>query len=139
MLRLRRSPRTVRGSLAMSLYVGGGPLAIATVVNLALFGFAYLNYGKGDFSGEELLTPTVLIMGIIAFGSRLAALLIFARALAGLHSVRTGWTAAALLVALMVTGLVFGLLDPPGSYGGHVIIGSEQPDGSRIWWPSYGF
>jgi hypothetical protein len=85
-----------------------------------------------------LLTPQVLALGIVAFGSRLAALVIFARALSGLHEQPARRTALALLLALAITALAFGLLDPPGNYGGHFIIGKERA-GERVWWPSYGF
>ena len=138
MLRARGSRRTARGSLAITLYAGGGPFALATIANLVAFTIAHLRFGKGDFSGAELLTPQVLALGVLAFGSRLAALVIFARALSGLHGQPARWTALALLLALAITALAFGLLEPPGNYGGHFIIGEERA-GERVWWPSYGF
>jgi hypothetical protein len=138
MLRARGSRRTVRGSLAIALYAGGGPFALATIFNLSAFVFAQLRFGKLNFSGAELLTPQVLALGVVAFGSRLAALVMFARALSGFHEQPARWTALALLLALAITALAFGLLDPPGNYGGHFIIG-EVRGGERIWLPSYGF
>jgi hypothetical protein len=138
MLRARGSRRTARASLAIALYAGGGPFALATIVNLVAFMIAQLRFGKLNFSGAELLTREVFALGVVAFGSRLAALIIFARALSGLHAQPARWTALALLLALAITALAFGLLDPPGNYGGHFIIGEERA-GERIWWPSYGF
>jgi len=138
MLRARGSRRTARGSLAMALYAGGGPFALATIANLVAFTIAHLRFGKGEFSGAEMLTPQVLALGVVAFGSRLAALVIFARVLSGFHERPARWTWLALLLALGVTALTFGLLDPPGNYGGHFIIGQER-GGERVWWPSYGF
>lgn len=132
------SRRTVRGSLALSLYVGGGPLALVTLINLVVVVCAYLAFGKVNFDASEILTPAVLPLVVIAMGSRLAVVILFARALAGFHGVRTGWALVALVVALLVTGLAFGLLNPPGNYGGHFVIGAEQSGGERMWWPAYG-
>lgn len=127
-----------RGSLALSLYVGGGPLALVTIINLAGGAYANLAFGKINFETGDMMTPAVLGLAVIAEGSRLVAMLVFARALAGFHAVRTGWALVALVIALLATGLAFGLLDPPGNYGGHFIIGAER-DGERMWWPAYGF
>jgi hypothetical protein len=138
MLRLRGSRRSMRGSLGLSLYVGGGPGALVTVLNISMFVFAQLVYGKANFSGDELMTPGLLVLAFLVFSTRLAFLAIFVRALSGFHEVRTGWTLLAFLLALTSTALGFGLLDPPGYYGGHFVIGRPGEDG-RIWWPTYAF
>ncbi len=138
LLRARGSRRTIRGSVALALFVGGGPLALVTIINLGGTVYAHLAFGKVNFDTDEMMTPAVLVLAVIVFGSRLAAMFLFARALSGFHGVRTGWALAALVTALLVTGLAFGVLDPPGNYGGHFIIGAER-GGERVWWPAYGF
>ncbi len=139
MLRGRGSQRTVRGSLAVSLYVGGGPAAIVTIVNLTLFALAAVAFGRSEFTVAELASPAILALAIVVFASRIAVLVIFARALSGFHAVATGWTILALVLAIVATGLFFGLVDPPGSYGGHFVIGRLQEDSTRGWWPAYAF
>jgi hypothetical protein len=137
-LRLRGSRRTLRGTLALSLYVGGGPGALVTVLNISMFVFTNLVWGKSNFAASEVLSPSVMTLAVLVFATRLGFMVIFVRALSGFHAARTGWTLLAFLLALTSTALAFGLLDPPGSYGGHFVIGSLD-DGERIWWPIYAF
>jgi hypothetical protein len=134
LLRLWGSRHPLTGSVAMSLYAGGGPGTLATLVDLGLFLFIQRHFGKVNFSGRELLSPGVLGVGVFAMVVRMASFVAFARALAGLHGLKTRGPLVALLVALVATGLVFGLLDPPGHYGMHVAIGALH-HGRRLWWP----
>jgi hypothetical protein len=133
---LAGSRRSVGGSIALSLYLGGGPGTVATLVDLALFVVVQRWFGKVNFSGAELMSPPVLAMGILAWALRLGVAACFVGAFAGLHQRRTGWAVLGLVVALAVTGLIFGLLDPPGRFGMHLVIGHAEGSG-RSWWPAW--
>jgi hypothetical protein len=133
-LRLWGSRHALAGSVAISLYAGGGPGTLATLVDLGLYLFIQRHFGKVSFSGPELLSPAVLSVGLFAMVVRVGSFVAFARALAGLHGLKTRGPLVALLVALVATGLVFGLLDPPGHYGMHIALGVLD-HGRRLWWP----
>ena len=62
---------------------------------------------------------------------------IFVRALTGFHGVRARWALLALILALLATGLFFGLVDPPGRYGLHLVIGRLLPGGGRSFVPAW--
>ena len=136
-LRWRGSIRTVRGSLAIALYVGGGPATIVHLFNVAMLAYVQRRYGKHEFTLAELTSPALLATAMVIVASRLAALVVFIRALTGFHALKTGWATLALVLAMLVTGLVFGLLDPPGQYGLHLVIGALGAHGRRIWTPAW--
>jgi hypothetical protein len=134
-LRLAGSRRSIAASVAMSLYVGGGPGTMATLIDLVVFLLVARLFGKVNFTGAELVTPAVMAVGVLVWTVRLAVAACFVAAFAGLHRVRTGWAVLGLALALLVTGLAFGLLAPPGRYGMHLEIG--HLDGTRRhWWPA---
>jgi hypothetical protein len=134
-LRLAGSRRSLAASVAMSLYVGGGPGALATLVDLVVFLVVVRVFGKANFTSRELVTPAVMAAGALVWTVRLAVAACFVGAFTGLHQVRVGWVVLGLVVALLVTGLAFGLLAPPGRYGMHLVIGHLQ-GGRRVWWPA---
>jgi hypothetical protein len=134
-LRLAGSRRSLAGSVAMSLYVGGGPGTIATLVDLVMFLVLVKLFGKVNFSAAELATPAVMAAGAVVWAVRLGMVVAFVAAFAGLHQVRVGWAVLGLGVALLLTGVAFGVLAPPGRYGMHLAIGHLH-GGRRLWWPA---
>jgi hypothetical protein len=136
LLRLGGSPRRLLGSLAISLYVGGGPATLVTIVNLVIFGVAKLGLRQTELTGSMLLRPAALTLAALAYASRLYMFVAFIRALAGLHGIRARWVALAFAAALASMGLFFGLVNPPGHYGLRLLIGARLW-GHRVWWPSW--
>jgi hypothetical protein len=136
LLRLGGSPRRLLGSLAISLYVGGGPATLVTIFNLAMFGVAKLGLRQTELSGPMLLRPAALALATAAYASRIYMFVAFIRALAGLHGIKARWVALAFAVALAATGLFFGLVNPPGHYGLRLLIGATLR-GHRVWFPSW--
>jgi hypothetical protein len=134
-LRLAGSRRRVAGSVAMSLYVGGGPGTVATLIDLVMFLVVSKLFGKVNFSAAELATPVLMAVGVVVWAVRLGMAVAFVAAFVGLHRVRVGWAVLGLVVALLLTGLAFGILAPPGRYGMHLAIG-HLAGGRRHWWPA---
>lgn len=100
---------TLTDSLAMSLFAGAGPAAIAEAVAwLALCALAPL--------GEQgLFRAIALGLAFSIFSYTLAS------SLGGLHQA-PGWRVALFSLSFPLTGLIFGYLDPPGSYGLHWVM-----------------
>jgi hypothetical protein len=136
-LRVAGSRRPVLGSVAMSLFLGGGPSTIATLIEVAMFLTLSRWLGKVNFTGPELTHLPVLAAGVVVWTVRIGVAVCFVRAFAGLHRVRTVWALLGLVVALAITGLIFGLLQPPGRFGEHLIIGHLTRAGRRTWWPAW--
>jgi hypothetical protein len=137
LLRLGGSQRTVTGSLAIALYVGGGPATLVTILNLAIYGLARGVLHRTEFVGTGALRPGSMALVVVAYASRVYMFVAFIRGLAGLHGIKARWVTLAFAVALVVMGLVFGLLNPPGHYGLRLLIGATIR-GRRIWLPSWG-
>lgn len=136
LLRLGGSPRRLLGSLAISLYVGGGPATLVTILNLVIFGVAKLGLRQTELTGQTLLRPAPLTLAALAYASRLYMFVVFIRALAGLHALKARWVALAFVAALASMGLFFGLVNPPGHYGLRLLIGARFR-GHRVWFPSW--
>jgi hypothetical protein len=136
-LRLLGSRRRLGDSCAMALYAGGGPATVAQVVVLAA---AYLLYRHtGKLIANDLRQPwavVVMVGAMLSFGLFMSTLSL---ALAGLHH-RDGigrWQIAlANVVALLVTGALFALLKPPGSFGLHFVLGPAHD--ATGWHVSFG-
>jgi hypothetical protein len=135
-LRLAGSRRSIAGSVAVALFVGGGPGTLATLLDLTVFLVVSRTFGKINFQAGELWSPAVLAIFVLLWATRIAVGACFVRAFAGLHQMRTWWPLLALVLALVITGLVFGLLDPPGRYGMHLVLGHLR-GGKRSWWPAW--
>ena len=107
---LCRRPVRAVDSIAAALYAGAGPAAIAETLGwLAMAAIAPL--GVADSALPIMLGAAFSVFSMV-----------FATALSGLH--RPPWWAMTLAfaVAFPVTGVVFGVLDPPGNYGLHWVI-----------------
>jgi hypothetical protein len=137
-LRLFGSKRPLRGSCAMALYAGGGPMLASHALTLtATIVLAQIN-GHVEHSVTSHTPHGWIVLGgmLLAFVLFLVTLL---GALAGLHC-RDGiaiWqTAVALLLAIIIAGFLFDAVKPPGEYGLHPVIGFRREVGS--WNLHYG-
>jgi hypothetical protein len=105
-------PSSVRAvdSIAAALYAGAGPAALAEAIGWLIMA-ALAPLGVTDIALPIMLGAAFSVFCVV-----------FATALAGMH--RPPWWAMmlAFVVAFPVTGLVFGVLDPPGNYGLHWVI-----------------
>jgi len=107
-LRLSGSRRPLRGSVAIALYVGGGPAAALTVLTL---GMAVLALALG--AEHEAVFRTIpgwsrWLVTSVFLGGFVAVQLVLARALKGLHAVSFARSIMALMVALVAVGLFTG-------------------------------
>lgn len=112
LMRAFGSRRRWRSSLALSLYAGGGPstwtgvlVALPTLLLVRSFGQVQL-HSLADF---RHLPPHVLWasagISVFALLSLIVYLVVFARAMAGLHQVATWKAAAALLLGLLIANV----------------------------------
>jgi hypothetical protein len=138
-LRLFGSRRHLRDSCAMALYAGGGPATVAHV--MLLVSATLLFRATGTFSVKSVHQPFALAMiigAIFSFGLFLTSL---SAAQAGLHlrdGIRSWQVAAANVLALLVTGFLFALLHPPGSFGLHFVCGpGHDATGWHFRWGLY--
>jgi len=101
---------TVLDSVAMALFAGAGPAAIAEIAAWIVV-----------VAASPWLSPdvTMAIAVSIAFSVFCFAL---ASSLAAIHDARWWHVLLAFAVAFPITGLVFGVLDPPGNYGMHWVL-----------------
>lgn len=135
-LRLFGSRRRLSDSCAMALYAGGGPATIAHLVTLAL---AYLLWrASGTLNAVDFHSRWavgVMVGAFLSFGLFMTTL---SSAQAGLHlrdGIRSRHIAMANAIALLVTGFLFALLQPPGSFGLHVVLGPmHEASGWHFRW-----
>ena len=97
-------------TIAMALYAGAGPTAIAEGVGWLLL-CALMPLGHDDLVRSIMLG---LAFTVFCF--------VLATQLGGLHRPAAWRVAFAFAVAFPITGLVFGYFDPPGSYGLHWVM-----------------
>ncbi|HET9988045.1 MAG TPA: hypothetical protein VFQ65_05990, partial [Kofleriaceae bacterium] len=104
--------RTVKltDTVAMALYAGAGPAALAETIGWLLL-CALMPLGHA-----EALRSAMLGLAFTVF------CFVLATALGGLHRPAAWRVAFAFAIAFPITGLVFGYLDPPGSYGLHWVM-----------------
>lgn len=104
--------RTVKltDTVAMALYAGAGPAALAEAVGWLLL-CALMPLGHAELQRSVMLG---LAFTVFCF--------VLATALGGLHRPAAWRVAFAFMIAFPITGLVFGYLDPPGSYGLHWVM-----------------
>jgi hypothetical protein len=113
----------LRESLAVALYAGGGPAALADIA-VAAVSAAYLAV-RGEATtallpsspwGMAMAATAVIVFSVFSWA--------LATALVALHGQGSGLrrfasVTAALLVSYAATGALFGALQPPGHYGLH--------------------
>lgn len=97
-------------TVAMALYVGAGPTAIAEAIGWLLL-CALMPLGHAVVVQSVMLG---LAFTVFCF--------VLATALGGLHRPAAWRVAFAFAIAFPITGLVFGYFDPPGSYGLHWVM-----------------
>lgn len=131
-LRAFGSKRPLRDSCAMALYAGGGP---ATLAHLFVLGSAYFLWrSSGALVVKDVHQPFALFVMIGAGLSFTLFVTTLSAAQAGLHSrdgIRSRHIFAANGVALVVSGLLFAVLNPPGAFGLHFICGPAH--GASGW------
>jgi len=100
----------VTDTVALSLYAGAGPAAVAESIGwLILCALAPLGHG-------EALRAVMLGVAFTVF------CFVLATVLGALHRPSPWRIVLAFTLAFPLTGLVFGYLDPPGSYGLHWVM-----------------
>jgi hypothetical protein len=100
----------VLDSVATALYAGAGPAALAEAIGWLVICAVW------PFWHSEIALAVMLGVAFSVF------CLAFAAALGGLHRSSTLRNTLAFALAFPVTGLIFGTLHPPGSYGLHWVL-----------------
>jgi hypothetical protein len=108
-------------SVAISLFAGAGPAALAEAAGWLAIALVPALRSGGAIG---------VILGV-AFSVFCYA---FASAMAGLHGVRWWRLAIAILIAFPLTGVAFGLLEPPGNYGLHWVIQVDRDPLLSLGW-----
>jgi hypothetical protein len=110
LLHLWGSRRPLRGSIAIGLYVGGGPLLATEIVTLVAVAIAASRgyWHNGSFAAAPLWFQVPLSAWY--YGTFIAVQIIFLRALAGLHDRAPSRCLTALLLALVLVGILAGAL-----------------------------
>jgi hypothetical protein len=104
-----RTPR-LTDTIAMALYAGAGPAALAEAIGWLLL-CALMPLGHA-----AALQGVMLGLAFTVF------CFVLATELGGLHRPAAWRVAFAFAVAFPITGLVFGFFEPPGSYGLHWVM-----------------
>jgi hypothetical protein len=131
-LRLFGSRRPLRDTCAMALYAGGPAIGGVIVAHWMVYAIYRATGTTHVGSSLPLVLFAMLVVGI--FWTSLSA------ALAALHrpnGIRSWHILIANLGAMVVTGLLFALLHPPGAYGLHLILGPSKSQGQ--WHMRFGF
>lgn len=111
-LRLTGPTRPLSASLAIALYVGGGPgllLAIAIDVDVLLY-FVVADHPQLQHAFEDAPSWAVPILFGLVMGMYALFVMALASTLSALHGAGVKRTLAAILVALAVSGLLLGAL-----------------------------
>lgn len=136
-LRLFGSQRPLRDSCAMALYAGGGP---ATLAHLFVLGSAYFVWrSSGSLVIKNVHQPYAVAVMIGAGLSFTLFVMTLSAAQAGLHArdgIRRPHIFVANVVALLVSGFLFAVLNPPGSFGLHFVFGPAH--GANGWHFAWG-
>ncbi len=117
-LRAGGSTRKLRGSLGVALFAGAGP-GFGAYLLIYLAAMAVTLSGSGFFAGEYAFVAVA--PGFLVFAWALGA------GLAGLHDVPVWRAALAIAIAVVVSGVFFGLLPPwPEVFGLHLRLAIEH-------------
>jgi hypothetical protein len=137
-LRLFGSRRRLRDSWAMALYAGGGPSTTSTLVVCALAAVVALAGGPTHINSFVGVSPAMWLLIASAVGAQLFFLTSLALSLWGLHQphgIRLWHVLLATVGALVASAILFGVLDPPGKFGIHLVVRLRKVAGH--W--GYGF
>jgi len=118
-LKIFRSRRPLRDSCAMALYAGGGA-GIPTQLVGSIFAVVLKRLGLPLSYSNETLGWAASPVFLFTWGSLVAFFVTLGAAQAALHQARAWKVIIASLLAILVTGLLFGYFDPPGNYGMHL-------------------
>jgi hypothetical protein len=135
---LGKHRRSWRASVGWTIYCASAALVLLTV-GLALTAAAVGASGEiasaardggvrahldaTDMVGSSAsLVAVVMLAVVFIIGSGLVMWVSIVRGLAAVHLARWYWVFLGLVIALLITGALFGLLEPPGTYGIHPVI-----------------
>jgi hypothetical protein len=131
------SRRRLRDSCALALYAGGGPALAAQLLVMLLLFLVYRSTGEvGVVSLHSRWGVAMAAGAALCFSSFSATVAI---SLAGLHArdgIRPWHVLVSNLVAFGVTGFAFAVLQPPGNFGLHLVLGPSHT--ARGWHFRYG-
>jgi hypothetical protein len=129
-LRVLGSQRPLRDSCAIALYAGGGP---ATALQLLFMAYGVLADRFGWLTGcpnrDLLWSWKCRFLGLFAVASLIAFFATMGIAQARLHRARFWKVALASVVALLGSGIFFGVVHPPGNYGMHFVLQVHRESG----------
>lgn len=111
----RRADVRLSDSIAAALYAGAGPAALAES-----FGWLVM-CALHPFVASQIAIAVMLGVAFSVFCCT------FAMALGGLHRAPWWKMLAAFAIAFPLSGLVFGVLHPPGNYGLHWVVDVRGP------------
>jgi hypothetical protein len=126
------SRRPLRDTCAMALYAGGGPALAAQLLVMLLALLFYRATGQLDVVNLHSRWGLALGVGAILSFSTFCATL--GMSMSGLHARdgRRGWQVlVSNLVAVGVAGFAFAVLQPPGHFGLHLVLGPAH--GAHGW------
>lgn len=120
------SRKSLFGSVAIALYAGGAATLLTAVMLDAERVWAAAHQRTieqllANPTGKALLFAT-LALGLVVYAVPLG------RALSEFHEVGRKRSAAAFVLAFIVTGFVFGTFNPPGNYGLHLELSVGRHD-----------
>jgi len=132
-LRLFGSRRRLRDSCGMALYAGGGP---ALFSQLMIMVGVYVYFRATGFMGVQHFAQrgafVFIVAAILSFALFLGCLSASQAALHARDRMRAHHVAGATVVALLVTAFVFAVVDPPGDFGLHVVLGPHH-GANGVW------
>jgi hypothetical protein len=124
-LKLCGARRPLRDTCAMALYAGGGPATAANVAVLLLL-LVRSRFGGGSGNASEVVSIVVSAGASASFTMFFLTLGFALGALHGPSGIRVWHMVLANCVALVVGGFWFALLDPPGNFGLHMVLGPHH-------------
>jgi hypothetical protein len=123
-LRLLGSRQKLRVSLGVALYVGGAPALAFTLVLYGVSVAMYFATHVDTFEAaiKHLPFAARLLVALIFDSGFLAVLTYLGAALAGAHGARVWQAVLAILVALVISGAIYGFWRPPPTVGAHFVL-----------------
>ncbi len=135
LLRLAGSRRRLRDSLALALFAGAGPAALANLLVDATGALLWLHAGRPPVLHGGLFAtlhgPARTVLSVCSFGGLFAFLAAFALSMRALHQRGVLVTLLALVATLSIAGVAFGLL-PPLPFGTRIVV-KLHPLSWSIW------
>ncbi len=123
-LRALGSRQPLRASLAASLYVGGAPALVFTVAFYVLSGVLVTATHTQMFDTASAALPRAahIAVAISVYVGFAVVMTYLGAALVGAHDVPPWKGLVAIVVALAVSGALYGLWRPPATVGAHFVL-----------------